>query len=793
MPMYAQENITFQKPSKEILELADFELAPAISMNSEKNQAILVYRNTYKTLDDLNQEDIRLGGLRINPKTSISSTMTFYTRIIVKDLVTQVEREVKNMPKSAKIAYITWSPDEKKIAFVNNTNNGNELWYINLERAEATRLTQAELNANMGNPITWFKNSNELLIKTQRHHYNDLINKENAIPTGPTVSVSESGIESQNRTYQDLLKDKIDEDNFEKLITTDLYRIDLTGEKKIFKSGDLFVSESFSPDGKYLMVTTLEKPFSYIVPFQRFPMKTTIYSANGNRVKVVNELPLNEVMPKGFMSVRQGKRSLRWRADKPASLFFVQALDEGDQANEVEFRDELFTWDAPFDHNPKSLVKTPQRFGGIIFGDSQTAIVYDQWYDTRNIKTYLLNPSAQSMKVINDRNYQDVYADPGDYQTERNEFGHQTLLIQNNKMYLVGDGYSNNGKFPFIDEFNLETEETSRIYQSTLTDKIEDIRSIIDISTGKILVNIQSRTDYPNYYYRNIFATHEDDSLTRVTHNKNPFESLNNVHKEVVKYMRKDSVELSGTLYLPQGYMEKENKEKLPLLIWAYPTEYVDKNSAGQSTANPNEFTFPYYGSFVYWVAKGYAVLDDAAFPIIGEGETEPNDTFIEQLIWNAEAAIDALDEKGYIDRTKVGVGGHSYGAFMTANLLTHSDLFACGIARSGAYNRTLTPFGFQREQRNYWEVPDVYNTMSPFMTANKMKKPMLLVHGEADNNPGTFTLQTERYFQALKGMGAPVRMVILPKESHGYVAKENILHLLWEQEQFLDKHLKDN
>ena len=793
MPMYAQENITFQKPSKEILELADFELAPAISMNSEKNQAILVYRNTYKTLDDLNQEDIRLGGLRINPKTSISSTMTFYTRIIVKDLVTQVEREVKNMPKSAKIAYITWSPDEKKIAFVNNTNNGNELWYINLERAEATRLTQAELNANMGNPITWFKNSNELIIKTQRHHYNDLINKENAIPTGPTVSVSESGIESQNRTYQDLLKDKIDEDNFEKLITTDLYRIDLTGEKKIFKSGDLFVSESFSPDGKYLMVTTLEKPFSYIVPFQRFPMKTTIYSANGDRVKVVNELPLNEVMPKGFMSVRQGKRSLRWRADKPASLFFVQALDEGDQANEVEFRDELFTWDAPFDRNPTSLVKTPQRFGGIIFGDSQAAIVYDQWYDTRNIKTYLLNPSAQSMKVINDRNYQDVYADPGDYQTERNEFGHQTLLIQNNKMYLVGDGYSNNGKFPFIDEFNLETEETSRIYQSTLTDKIEDIRSIIDISTGKILVNIQSRTDYPNYYYRNIFATHEDDSLTRVTHNKNPFESLNNVHKEVVKYMRKDSVELSGTLYLPEGYMEKENKEKLPLLIWAYPTEYVDKNSAGQSTANPNEFTFPYYGSFVYWVAKGYAVLDDAAFPIIGEGETEPNDTFIEQLIWNAEAAIDALDEKGYIDRTKVGVGGHSYGAFMTANLLTHSDLFACGIARSGAYNRTLTPFGFQREQRNYWEVPDVYNTMSPFMTANKMKKPMLLVHGEADNNPGTFTLQTERYFQALKGMGAPVRMVILPKESHGYVAKENILHLLWEQEQFLDKHLKNN
>lgn len=793
MSMYAQENITYQKPSEEILTLADFEMAPAISMNSTKDQAILVYRNTYKTLDDLNQEEMRLGGLRINPKTSISSTMTFYTKIKVKNLLTQMETEIKNLPQSAKITYLTWSPDEKKIAFINNTNQGNELWYIDLDNAQAHQLTQAELNANTGNPITWFKDSQQLLVKIQRHRYDDLTDKTNAIPNGPIVSASEGGVESQNRTYQDLLKDKIDEENFEKLITTDLYRIDLSGNKKLFKSSDMFISESFSPDGKYLMITTLQKPFSYIVPFQRFPMKTTVYTANGDRVKVVNELPLNEVMPKGFMSVRQGKRSLRWRSDKPSSLFYVQALDEGDQANEVEFRDELFSWDAPFNKNPESLAKTTQRYGGIIFGNNQTAIVYDQWYDTRNIKTYLLNPSTKNMKVINDRNYQDVYADPGDFQTERNEFGQQTLLINNHKMYLIGDGYSANGKFPFIDEYDMTTDQSSRIYQSTLTDKLEDISSIIDIDSGKILVNIQSKTDYPNYYFRNIFATHDDDSLTKVTDNQNPFESLNDVHKEVIKYQRKDGVELSGTLYLPKGYMERENKEKLPLLIWAYPTEYKDKNSAGQSTANPNEFTFPYYGSFVYWVAKGYAVLDDAAFPIIGEGETEPNDTFIEQLIWNAEAAIDALDEKGYIDRTKVGVGGHSYGAFMTANLLTHSDLFACGIARSGAYNRTLTPFGFQREQRNYWEASDVYNTMSPFMNAEKMKKPMLLVHGEADNNPGTFTLQTERYFQALKGLGAPVRMVILPKESHGYVAKENILHLLWEQEQFLDKYLKGN
>ncbi len=302
-----------------------------------------------------------------------------------------------------------------------------------------------------------------------------------------------------------------------------------------------------------------------------------------------------------------------------------------------------------------------------------------------------------------------------------------------------------------------------------------------------MLVQLQSKSEFPNYYLRNL----KKNKLTALTSFPNPFESIRNVEKTLIKYKRKDGVELSGTLYLPAGY-DKVKKEKLPLLIWAYPTEYKDKNSAGQSALNPNEFTFPYYGSFVYWVTKGYVVLDDAAFPIIGEGKTEPNDSFISQLVANAAAAIEAVDSLGYIDSKKVAVGGHSYGAFMTANLLTHCNLFACGIARSGAYNRTLTPFGFQSEQRNYWEVPEVYNTMSPFMNAEKMKTPLLLVHGEADNNPGTFTLQTERYFQALKGLGAPVRMVLLPKEAHSYVAKENILHLLWEQDQFFEKYLKN-
>lgn len=790
-PMIAQENISYQKPSQEILKLADYERAPSVSMNTSKEWMVLSYRSTYKTLDELNQDELRLGGLRINPNTNISSTASFINNLKIKKVSDKNETEVKGLPANALISNMAWSPDETKMAFTNTTATGNELWILDLQSATAKKLTDAVLNANLGNPITWIKNSKELLIKVIPADRAALINAEKAIPTGPIVSESQQGVVSQNRTYQDLLKNKTDETNFETIVTSELYTIDLNGNKKLFKKADLFAGESFSPDGNYLLLTTLQKPFSYLVPLSRFPMKTVVYDAHGKEVKIVNEVPLSEVMPKGFMAVREGKRSMSWRSDKPASLFFVEALDGGDPANKIAYRDALYSWETPFNGVPELLTKTPQRFAGITWGDEATAIVYDQWYDTRNTRTYLFNPTTKSeLKLIWDRNYQDIYSDPGDLQTKKNQFGKYTLQKENNKLFLIGEGHTKEGQFPFIDELDLNTLKTQRLYQSNLTDKVESISELIDVKKGDVLVNIQSKNDYPNYYFRNIKS--KKGGLKQITFNQNPFESIKNVHKEVIKYKRKDGVELSGTLYLPAGFDRKNPKEKLPLLIWAYPAEYKDKNSAGQSSANPNEFTFPYYGSFVYWAAKGYAVLDDAAFPIIGEGNQEPNDTFIEQLALNAEAAIDAVDKLGYIDRTRVGVGGHSYGAFMTANLLAHTKLFACGIARSGAYNRTLTPFGFQSEQRNYWEVPNVYNTMSPFMNADKMKTPLLLVHGEADNNPGTFTLQTERYFQALKGLGAPVRMVILPKESHSYVAKENIFHLLWEQERFLDEHLKN-
>ena len=785
----SQENIDYQKPPASILELVDVERAPLVSIDSKKEQMLFYYRDAFKSLTDLSQPELRLAGLRINPKTNISSTTNFYTNIKYKKLNGDKLLEINNMPKDARITHTSFSPDETKIAFTNTSEEGVELWVADLKTLQATQLTKAILNANSGTPYSWFSNSQSMLVKVLPKDRSDLIDGHEALPTGPIITTSDGQI-SQNRTYQDLLKNKSDEANFETLMTSEIYKINMDGSKTIWKEKALHQSQSFSPNGEYILLSTITPPYSYLVPFYMFPVKTEIYTNNGKLITQFHKSALLENLPIGFMATETGKRSISWRADEPATLYWTEALDGGDPANEVPFRDEIFQLSAPFTGNPSSLVKTINRFAGIYWGNQQYALLIDQWWNTRNQKTYIFNPSDNNVKpiIITDRNYQDVYSSSGSPQTERNNMDRYVLTIRKDNIYFFGDGFTSNGQFPFIDELNLKSQKKRRLYTSPYTDKLEELNSYIDIKKGIVLTRMQSSTEYPNYYVKNI---HNNKAPTPVTSFENPFKSIEDIYKEVITYKRNDGVELTGTLYLPAGY-DKTKKEKLPLIMWAYPTEFKDKSSAGQNTSNPNSFTYLSYGNPIYWVTRGYAILDDAAFPIVGEGSTQPNDSFVEQLVANAKAAIDAIDVLGYIDRSRVAVGGHSYGAFMTANLLTHSDLFAAGIARSGAYNRTLTPFGFQSEERNYWSSPEVYNTMSPFMNAHKMKTPLLLTHGEADNNSGTHTMQSERYFQALKSFGAPVRLVILPKESHGYSAKQNILHLLWEQDQWLEKYVKN-
>jgi len=785
----AQKSAIYQKPPKEILDLVDVSRAPSVLMDDDKSQMVLLYRNAYKSIEELSKEEMRLGGLRIDPKTNIGSRVTYINNVKLKKLDQKEAKivQVKGLPENPKLTNFKWSPDQSKIALTNTTAEGVELWVLDIESASVSKITEAHLNANIGNVIHWFEDGASLLVKMISKNRKPLINTKTAVPTGPTISVND-GKKAQNRTYQDLLKNKNDEHNFEQLAMSEIHKVSLDGSSKKWLRANLYRELTFSPDGNYVMVVTINKPFSYLVPYGRFPSKTTIYTKEGAEVETVLDVPLIEDLPQGFMAVRPGKRNFSWRNDKPSTLTYVMALDEGDPAIKVEYRDEMFELKAPFKSNGKSILKTINRFYNVQWGSDQVAIAYDYWWNSRNTKTYLFNPSDASKApiVIYDRNYQDRYSDPGGFIMERNDMGSMVLTIANNQAFSIGDGYTKDGQFPFVDQLNLKSRKKKRIYQSAYTDKVEDI-SNYDPKKKKLLVRIESPTEYPNYYFRMIGGKQID----QITHFENPFKSLQNVDKEVISYTREDGIELSGTLYLPIGY-DKNKKEKAPMIMWAYPTEFKDKSSAGQNTKNPNEFTYPYYGSMVYWVTRGYIVLDDASFPIIGDGDEEPNDSFREQLVANAKAAIDAVDELGYVDRERVAVGGHSYGAFMVANLLSHSDLFAAGIARSGAYNRTLTPFGFQSEERNYWEAPEIYNGMSPFMHAEKMNEPLLLVHGEADNNSGTYPMQSERYFNALKGLGATVRLVILPKESHGYRSKESILHLLWEQDQWLEKHVKN-
>ena len=786
--LFAQEDLSYQTPPKEILELIDVSLPPRVLVDERKRYMIYLYRDNYKTIEELSEKEMRLAGLRINPQKNIGSRVSYYNNIEIS-LIKNNKSEflkVKGLPKNPRLSNIKWSPDQTMIAFTNTTSEGVELWVLDLKKVKLKKLTSPKLNANLGSVINWFKDSKSLLVKFVPPKTKAIKMTEDLIPTGPRISTND-GAKAQNRTYQDLLKNKNDEKNFEILALSELYKVSIKGSKRLWKKSDMYRNINFSPDGRFVLITTIKRPFSYLVPYYRFPSTYTIYGGTGKQVAVLADIPLIEDLPKGFMSVRKGARSFSWRLDKPASICFVNALDDGDPQVESEFRDELFQIDAPFNSDPISLLKTKNRFYRSSWCNDTLAIVSDYWWNNRNAKTYLFNPSnpQDGSMILSDRNYQDRYNDPGSFVKERNNFGESILALRNNNLYLIGDGFTSNGQFPFLDELDLSTMAKNRLYKSNINGKKESLRDFSP-DENQLFVRIESASEYPNYYFRELGA-----NLNQVTFFLNPFKSLQNIHKDLIKYKREDGLELSATLYLPENY-DFDKKEKLPLIMWAYPREYKDKSSASQTTKNPNQFTYPYAGSPIYWLTRGYAILDDVAFPILGEGEKQPNDDFRNQLLSNAKAAIDKVNSLGYIDKDRIAVGGHSYGAFMVANLLSHSNYFAAGIARSGAYNRTLTPFGFQSEERNYWEAPQVYYKMSPFMHAEKVNTPILLIHGEADNNSGTYPLQSERYFNALKGLGATARLVMLPKESHGYRAKESILHMLWEQDNWLEKFVKN-
>lgn len=786
--LHAQLEVNFKTPPDEIRKLVDIKPTPVMSIDPNNKFAVLFERNAFKGLDELAEEEIRLAGLRIDPLTNGEARKNFYRNLKVLDLKTSVERQVQGLPTGAKLSDFGMSPDGKKMAFTVTNDRGIFLYVLDVESASCKSVGQTPLNGVMGTPYTWCPDSKSLLIHVLPE---DRVQPKKALPTGPAVQEA-SGSKAPVRTYQDLLRNKQDEAFFDFYAISRLDKIDLEGRRIAFLPTKIYTDVSYSPDGQFIRISTMEKPYSYIVPYNRFPEITDIYTAEGKLHLNFNVKPLIEELPKGFDAVQTGKRSISWRADQGATLVWCEAQDGGDPNKEVEFRDFVYQMPVQNKTNPQLIAKTKLRYRGITWGTSQIAVLSEGWWKTRDMATYLINPSneKQAPRLIEKRSTQELYKQLGNFATELMDNGRYRLLKMDKsgkKLFLTGEGYSPEGNRPFVDEFDIATFKTKRLWRAEGKSTYESIVRVVDWIKLTLITSIESQTTNPNFHYRIVGQS----ATKQITNFPNPFESFMGVSKEKIEYTRKDGVALNGTLYLPAGY-DKNRDGRLPVFMWAYPTEFKSASEAGQISESPYRFTRLFYGSPVYWAARGYAILDNASFPIIGEGEKEPNDTFIEQLIANAEAAIDKLDQMGIADRKRIAVGGHSYGAFMTANLLAHTNLFAAGIARSGAYNRTLTPFGFQNEERTFWDNSELYLRMSPFANADKIKTPILLIHGDADNNPGTFTLQSERLFGAIKGLGGVSRLVLLPFESHGYAAQENILHMMWEQDEWLEKYVKN-
>lgn len=790
----AQTNLKYQQPPKAIADLVDVLPTPIILLSpAAKTQTrwmLIEQRSGLPSIADLAQPELRLAGLRFNPRTNGPSRGAYTTSLKIQALPHGKEIAISGLPANPKIISAEWSPDARRIYFVNASDSkdyaGLSLWIVDVQTAQARRLPGIALNGVFGQPCEWLADSQRLVCKAvpaDRAH----APSRSEIPTGPVVQEN-LGRVTPGATYEDLLKNPEDEMIFDYYATSQLRLISVDGKSKPIGKPGVIQEASPSPDGNCVLVTERRHPYSYLLPFYSFGERVSVLDLKNNASKQLADRPLQDSVPNIHDAVPAGPRDYEWRSDAPATVFWAEAKDAGDPRKEAAIRDTLFLLDAPFDGASRKFLDLPVRYTRVAWSNDRLALVEERrWKDRKRI-ILAVAPSAPAAPVkLFEGSFEDRYHDPGQPIQEPNSAGKPVLRTSadGHGIYFQGMGASAEGDKPFLSVINAESGESKRIWQSA-PPFYETAWAVLDADTLTILIRRESLEKSANYYVE----TAGSQSPDQVTFFPGPYGDGVAPKKQVLHYKRPDGVELSANLYLPPGYKPEDGP--LPTLMEAYPTEYKTKAAAGQVIGSPYRFAFLYWGSPVPFVTQGYAVLESASIPIVGEGTAEPNDTYIEQLVASAKAAIDEGVRLGVVDRNRVAVMGHSYGAFMTANLLAHSDLFKAGIARSGAYNRTLTPFGFQNEERTYWQTPETYYKMSPFAFADKLKTPILLIHGEADNNSGTFPIQSERFFSALKGHGATVRFVLLPLESHGYAARESVLHMFWEMNNWLSTYVKN-
>jgi len=785
--IHAQDDGSYKTPPKDIADMLLAKPTPNVSIDDKGEWMLFSEFSLYPSVEELARPELKIAGLRINPANFAPSRQNYINNFYLKNLSTGKEFKISGLPSPLFGSNVSWSPSDKKIAFTNTTRDRVDLYVIDIPTQKATKINKTALNAVMGRTYQWYDDNTLLYITIIKPA--GAAPPKPLMPKGPTVQEN-YGKASPRPTFQDLVKSPYDEQLFEFYTTTQLVRNNKGVETKIGQPA-MWAIMNISPDKKYMITRTLKKPFSYSVPAFGFPATIAITDMNGKVVKLLADLPSAETAPSGNDNVQFVARGFEWRDDEPSTAIWVMPLDSGFIKKNVDYHDAVFALSAPFTGEAKQIFKTKMRYRGVTWGNSTLALVTEGLTGKQQTQTNRYNPSTGDMEKLMERNTTDAYANPGFPVTMKNQWNRDVIVtIDNGSKLLLNNpaGSSPKGDLPFLATFDLASKKSDIIWRCS-EGYFENVAAVIDPNKLTVITRRESEKLVPNYWKKDLKMKSDDHQLTDFA---DPYPQLDGVSKEKIRYKREDGVDLTGDLYLPKGY-DKSKDGTLPVFIWAYPAEYNSAADAAQVRGSEHRFTLLNWGSPVFYVTQGYAVLNNAEMPIVAtDKDKKPNDNFVDQLRMNAEAAINKLAEMGVGDRNRVAVGGHSYGAFMTANLLAHTNLFKAGIARSGAYNRTLTPFGFQNEDRTYWQAPDVYDNMSPFMYADKIKTPILLVHGEMDDNTGTFPIQSERLFNAIKGHGGTVKFVSLPYEAHGYRGRENILTMLAEQSTWLDKYVKN-
>jgi dipeptidyl aminopeptidase/acylaminoacyl peptidase len=765
---------TYLIPPKAIVDILDTPPPPSVVASPTREVLALLPRRSMPSIAELAQPMLGLAGTRVNPVTNGPHRAPLGTGITLRSIANGTERKVA-VPAEARVGFLGFSPDGRRFAFTNTTASRIDLYVGDVATAAARRV-DAALNPLAGG-CDWLDDSSAVVctfVPSGRGPAPPMP----AAPTGPNVQEN-FGPPGPLATYQDMLTSAHDENLFEYYFTAELGFVDAASLRRTVIGRPGLISATPSPNGEYLLIRRIKRPFSRLLPYSGFPEDVEVWTRRGDRVRSIADVPMMDTVP--INGVVTGPRAFRWVPQLPATLLWVEALDKGDLRNTVPHRDRLVTLAAPFAGEPLEVAKTVYRFGGVSWTEKGAILLTENDRASRTTRTWVLNTNWGEPRQLWDRRQQDRYGNPG---SPLMRPGRGTVLQTGESIYLVGAGASPEGDRPFLDRLDLRSFKTERVFRSGAT-SYETVVGLLDDGAGRVLTRRETKTVPPNYVIRDLRANAEQT----VTEFSDPHPDLTRAMSDrlFVTYTRRDGVGLNGTLYLPVGY---QKGQRVPMLLWAYPQEFTDTDAASQVVGSPNRFTTVSGASHLLLLTQGYAIFDGPTMPIVGAGETA-NDTYVQQLVASAEAAIDKAVELGIADRSRVAAGGHSYGAFMTANLLANSDLFAAGIARSGAYNRTLTPFGFQNERRTFWEAPEIYGRMSPFFHANRINEPILLIHGEADDNTGTFPIQSERLYMALKGHGATVRYVTLPHEAHGYAARESNLHVVAEMLNWLNTYVK--